>query len=234
MSSVCLDALASIDYLRRQVKLAERKRGYHSELRARQAAATRRAVLAAAGTCFSAQGYAGTSLTDIAREAGVSVETVKAVGPKRELLLSAFHQAFTGSDSRDLIAEKDVGLELLSISDGPEFLAALVDFLAAANAASSRLWRAFTSAANSDPALGAALKEHMERRRVDCGHAIDALAARGMVRSSAPREVLVETYTYLVAPETHEHFVLDAGWTQQSYRDWLERALRAVVLTTES
>lgn len=205
-------------------------RAYHSDLRARQAAQTRRTVLAAAGTCFSSQGYAGTSLTDIAREAGVSVETVKAIGPKRDLLLSAFHQAFTGSADVELIAEKDVGLELLSIEDGDAFLSALVDFLAAANAASSRLWRAFTSAANSDPALDSALREHMERRRVDCGHAIDALAARGMVRGSAPREVLVETYTYLVAPETHEHFVLDAGWTQSAYRDWLEQALCAIVL----
>lgn len=207
------------------------KRAYHSELRARQAAQTRRAVLAAAGECFSARGYAGTSLTDIAGEAGVSVETVKAIGPKRDLLLAAFHQAFTGSASTDLVAEKDVGLRLLEITDGDEFLSALVDFLAAGNAASSRSWRAFTSAANSDPALASALREHMARRRVDCGHAIDALAARGMVTGSAPREVMVETYTYLVAPETHEHFVLDAGWTQGAYRDWLERALRLQLLT---
>ncbi|WP_157987432.1 TetR/AcrR family transcriptional regulator [Jiangella endophytica] len=210
--------------------MAEAKRAYHSELRAKQAAQTRQAVLAAAGTCFSSRGYAGTSLTDIAHEAGVSVETVKAIAPKRDLLLMAFRQSFTGSPGGELIAEKEAGARLLAIDDGEEFLSALVDFLAAANAASSRLWRAFTSAANSDPALASALREHMGRRRADCEHAIDAFAARGMLHGSVSRDERVETYIYLVAPETHEHFVLDVGWAQPSYRDWLEQAVRSMVL----
>lgn len=45
---------------------------------------------------------------------------------------------------------------------------------------------------------------------------------------------LVDTYTYLVPPETHEHFVLDSGWTQSAYRDWLEHAVRSLSVNSRN
>jgi len=55
-------------------------RGYHSPRREEQAAATRAAVLAAARDLFVAQGYAGTTVAQIARSARVAVDTVYANG----------------------------------------------------------------------------------------------------------------------------------------------------------
>ncbi len=55
--------------------------------RARQAAQTRREILTAARRRFGAQGYAGTSLREIAADVGVSVQTVyDSVGRKPELV----------------------------------------------------------------------------------------------------------------------------------------------------
>lgn len=45
-------------------------RSYNSTLRAEQAANTRQRILDAAAACFARSGYAGTSLADIASEAG--------------------------------------------------------------------------------------------------------------------------------------------------------------------
>ena len=63
------------------------KRTYDSSRRTLQAAQTRDAVVHAAMERFSATGWAGTTLADIAEAAGVSVETIyKGFGSKKGLL----------------------------------------------------------------------------------------------------------------------------------------------------
>ena len=74
-------------------------RAYRSTVRTRQAAATRRAVLDAARELFTTTGYAGTTVADVARLAGVSVDTVyTSVGRKPELLLAVHDMALGGGD----------------------------------------------------------------------------------------------------------------------------------------
>jgi AcrR family transcriptional regulator len=74
-------------------------RRYRSVVRTEQAAATRRAVLLAARELFTTTGYAGTSVADVARRAGVSVDTVyTSVGRKPELLLAVHDMALGGGD----------------------------------------------------------------------------------------------------------------------------------------
>src|SRR6187402_3301883 len=74
-------------------------RAYRSTVRTQQAAATRRAVLAAARELFTTTGYAGTTVSDVARLAGVSVDTVyTSVGRKPQLLLAVHDMALGGGD----------------------------------------------------------------------------------------------------------------------------------------
>src|SRR5689334_7043631 len=82
-----------------------RSRTYSSALRSEQAAGTRRRVLAAAGRLFMENGYQGTSLGTIAKEAGVSVDTVQATGAKRDLLLRALEIALVGAETTDPIGD---------------------------------------------------------------------------------------------------------------------------------
>jgi AcrR family transcriptional regulator len=72
-------------------------RRYDSSARRQQAAATRARILRAAADLFAAKGYAGTTVAEVARLAGVSVDTLYAgVGRKPEMLL-AVHDAVLGS-----------------------------------------------------------------------------------------------------------------------------------------
>ena len=67
------------------------KRVYTSDLREAQARATRRQVVAAAGTVFAEHGFGATTVEDVARAAGVSRKTVfTSVGGKVDLLKLAF------------------------------------------------------------------------------------------------------------------------------------------------
>ena len=74
-------------------------RSYRSPQRREGAAATRLSVLAAARDLFQDRGYAATTVADVARRAGVSVDTVYAsVGRKPELVLAVIDTLLGGGD----------------------------------------------------------------------------------------------------------------------------------------
>jgi AcrR family transcriptional regulator len=68
-----------------------KKRRYDASGRRAAAERTRRSVLTAARELFTTRGYAVTSVAEIARTAGVSVDTVYAVGGRKPQLLLAVH-----------------------------------------------------------------------------------------------------------------------------------------------
>ena len=91
----------------------ERKRSYRSPRRVEQAAQTRAAVLEAATRLFAERGWAGTGMRDVAREAGVAVETVYAnFRSKPELLIAAVDVSVVGDDAPVALADREVFLVL--------------------------------------------------------------------------------------------------------------------------
>ncbi|MFH8250298.1 TetR/AcrR family transcriptional regulator [Microbacterium sp. B2969] len=200
-------------------------RAYRSALRSEQAAATRQRVLEASALCFAERGYSGTSLVDIAERAGVSPETVKANGPKRDLLLRAFEHAFAGAEGEAPIAESQTGRELTAIAGDAEFVASVARFIADANARTSVLWTELLSAANADPEIAIALDGLLARRRDDYGRVIALLRDRGIVSGDAEAEASADALSFLWSPESHQQLVLQSGWTMEAYRSWLADTL---------
>src|SRR3954469_11367995 len=98
------------------------KRVYRSPLRAEQAQRTRAAVLDAAARCFLDQGYAGTTMRDIAAAAGVSVQTVFGQGGKSALLLACVDRAVVGDDESAPLIQRDPVVRLLESEDRDEKL----------------------------------------------------------------------------------------------------------------
>src|SRR6476620_3704523 len=83
--------------------MAERvkpSRAYRSPTRQRQRTATRAAIVTAAAQCFTERGFGGTTISEVAKAADVSPESVYAIfGNKRELLRAAVETAAAGDDS---------------------------------------------------------------------------------------------------------------------------------------
>lgn len=201
-------------------------RSYRSTLRAEQAANTRSRVVAAAAECFADRGYAGTSLAEIAERAGVSTETVKANGPKRALLLSAFDQAFAGGEGDEPLSDTDAGRDLAGITDDDAFLGAVAGFIAAANARTSVLWGEYLAAANADPAIAEALASLLERRHHDFRRVIEEVVARGMTSRVDDVDEAAAALSFLWSPESHQQLVLQSGWDLERYERWLVEAAR--------
>lgn len=203
-------------------------RSYNSTLRASQAAETRRRILDAAAECFSATGYGGTSLADIARAAGVSVETVKLNGPKRELLLAAFEQSFAGREGRDSLADHEPIAAITEAADDADYLSGIVHFVAEANRRSNRLWAAFLAAASSDAVVADELAALQQRRRTDFNALVAQLAERGMLAAGAAPERVADALSFIVSPESYGQLVLGSGWSQTEYEAWLVRTISAI------
>src|SRR5690349_3594795 len=96
---------------------ADSTRTYRSELRAQQAKQTRRRIVEASARLFATTGYQATTLAAIAREAGVSTETVKTAGSKAELLLAGFEVVFSGTEAADSLTETEVGQGVMNLPD---------------------------------------------------------------------------------------------------------------------
>lgn len=201
-------------------------RSYSSALRSEQAAETRRRVLAAAGRLFTQQGYHATSLGAIAREAGVSVDTVQATGAKRDLLLRAFEVALVGAETSDPIADAPGPLAaLLTEQDLDRFLAGLAREIAAINRRSAALLRAVRTAAQGDPAVAAEYRPMVERRTRDYRGLVDLLVARGAVVPAGRRRRFADELAHLLDPEGWTVLVVEAGWSDAEYESWLEEQL---------
>lgn len=202
-----------------------RRRGYQSDLRTSQAAATRSRILDAAAERFTVTGYTGTSLADIAQAAGVSVETVKLGGPKRRLLLNAFTHSFAGSEGLESLASHGPVAEITAEIDSTRYLAGIAHFVAESNRRSSILWTTLLSAATSDALLSDELDELQRRRRADMLVLVDELRARGLADMARSRETIADTVSFILSPEGYNQLVLGAKWSQPDYEAWLARTI---------
>jgi len=99
------------------------KRRYHSPKRERQGRQTREQIVEAARLLFARDGYAKTTVGAIAREAGVSGQTVYAsVGSKRAIVGALIDRMEVEGGSEEL------GRVLVSTHDPREQLRAIVRF----------------------------------------------------------------------------------------------------------
>lgn len=201
-------------------------RAYRSALRARQAQETRRRVVEAAARLFATRGYAATTLAGIAREAGVSTETVKTTAAKSELLIAAFEVTFAGTESADSLTDTEVGRGVLDLPDAA-LLDAVVGQIALANARGHALWTVLLGAAASDPVVDTALRAILARRAVDYRRFVDELVARGLAPAVADPDATAAALSFQLSPEGYQQLVTQSGWTPERYTAWLRSAVLA-------
>ncbi|MFS0853487.1 TetR/AcrR family transcriptional regulator [Microbacterium sp. 179-I 3D4 NHS] len=200
-------------------------RPYRSELRARQARETRERIVTASARLFADKGYQATTIAAIAREAGVSAETVKTTASKAELLIAAFEVTFAGAESAESLTDTDVARGVFELPD-EAFLDAVLRQITAANARGHALWTVLLGAALSDALVDEALQRILERRRADYRMLVAELQRRG-IADPADAEAVAAALSFLLSPESHQQLVAQSSWPEEQYLSWL----RAAVLT---
>lgn len=198
-------------------------RAYRSGLRATQAAQTRERVLRAAAELFSAQGYQATTFAAIAREAGVSTETVKAAGAKSALLIAAFEVTFSGTEGADSLTDTEAGAGVIDLPN-EVFLAAVIARIVDANARAHALWTVLLGAAGSDELVAGALQTILTRRREDYRMLVAELIRRALVpaRAAERADELADELSFLMSPEGYQQLVGQSGWSRERYAGWID------------
>ncbi|WP_103336162.1 TetR/AcrR family transcriptional regulator [Amycolatopsis sp. CA-126428] len=192
------------------------RRRYESPVREARARRTRAHVVATAGKLFASRGYAGTSMRQIAAEAGVSLETVTQTGRKPELLIAAFRDGFAGDPDA-------VNLDALAGPAGPADLPSVVARVAAGVRRSLPIWRAFTTAAAADPAVAAVRAEQAVVRRAEIA---ERLVAAGLAGGGAIGR-LADAIGLIMSHEAYDHLTEVCGWAHEEYVAWAVLAVPA-------
>lgn len=205
-------------------------RRYSSQLRAEQAEATRARIVTAAAELFSSRGYAGTSMPEIARQAGVSTETVQSHGPKAALLRVAV-DAFAFGAERDADARQtDLGARMLAARSGSEAAALAAEVLTEVNARTHGLWLAFTEAARVDEEMAEALRQLGAGIRGQNAALMTEWRSRGFLRDDRPFDDLVDQSVLVGSVELYDRAVRIGGASIEEYRRLLTVMLEELLL----
>lgn len=209
------------------------RRAYRSVRRQEQAAQTRRDILAAAGTLFRQRGYAQASMPVIASESGVAVETLyRTFGGKAALFRAVVEAAIAGGPTRaDQPVEERPAIRAVIEEQDPQ---RQVELYAATQPGIHRrsgpLLRALRDAASTDPEL-ATLWQEMESWRLNGqGRFAGHLAEGGHLRDGLSVEEARDIVFTLCSLTVYDILVVQSGWTQDRYRDWLASTLTDALL----
>lgn len=198
-----------------------RRRRYDASKRRAAAEARRLLVLDVAARLFAENGWNGTTLTQVAAEAGVSVELVtSAFGTKPALLMAAMQRVSFGE--HDLPS----AVQALGLPDEPDMarrLDLVVGLACRALVPLAPLVPVLTQAADRDEDAAATVRAANHRHE-----AASRLIAEA-VRGGEVEPTVVDQVVVLTRSETFLAFTRDRGWTTEQYGDWLRRALAWVL-----
>lgn len=203
------------------------RRGYSSPLRARQAAATRTAVLRAARDLFVEQGYGATTVEQVAARAGVSKPTVfTAVGNKQTLLKVVRDVAMAGDDEPVAVDDRPAAA---AVRAEPDQDRAVV--LAAA--AIVGVWRRYAAvdevlrgaAASGEPDLRGLWAESERQRLVAARIWLTALVAKRPPRGGFDLDAAVDELWLYMAPDQYTR-LRSRGWSEARTQRWLADRIR--------
>src|SRR5437867_2458799 len=166
------------------------RRRYESRRRMEQASQTRREILTAAGTLFRDRGY-GVPMPEIARRAGVVVETVYRIfGSKAGLFRAVIEALLAGGPSRAEVAVEDRPA-IRAIIEEPDPRRQISLYAATQpgiHRRSGPLLRALRDAKASDPDLARLWSELEAWRYEGQGRFVARLATSGALRADRSLE----------------------------------------------
>jgi AcrR family transcriptional regulator len=195
------------------------RRPYESPLRSKRAKETRAALIRAATELFTANGWTNTGMRDVAREAGVAVETLyKHFSSKRKLLDAVVDQAAAGDADPIPVAGRP---EFLAMGEGRRAgrIAAAAAVAAAINDRTGRFAKLIREAAAAEPEIAEVLRETRERQRSDVATGLELVLGR------KPTVHERDGAWAIVSPELYLLLTEDSGWSLDEYERWLSATL---------
>ena len=202
------------------------KRSYSSPARASAAAATRARIREAASRLFIEQGYASTSLRQIAKAAGVGERTLyDAFASKAALFLHTLSVSTVGDEEPVAVAARPEITGALREADPRAAIAQHVAYSAGLLDRAGDLIMVSVEAAGADPEMRVAADAGAAAtHRVHMALA-ESLGARGALRPGLDPDGAADILYGLLSPQLHQLLRRHRGWSAERYRAWLQDAI---------
>jgi AcrR family transcriptional regulator len=205
-------------------KAVKRKRPYNASLRREQARMTRSRILDAARQRLAKGTYSSVTIEDIAKEAGVSYQTVYSVfgtklGLAEEIIRVGFH--FDGVE--------ELAAQLRESTDPEVWLRGTAQISRRIQETCADLLRFMRE--SGDPELLARYHQHQELRLAQEGFLPEALERSGRLRAGMSRDEVLAVIWAMTGPDVFSMLVFERGMTPSRYEEWLGTALISLLLS---
>ncbi|MEO8572216.1 MAG: TetR/AcrR family transcriptional regulator [Chloroflexota bacterium] len=203
--------------------MSDVKPGQQPTLRAERAAVTHRRIAETARAMFSRQGYGATTLTAIAAEAGVAVQTVYAVFGSKAGILHALIGEVLHQPEADTLYE-----DAMQASGARQKLELFARSIRRRWEYGHDVVAISGDAASTDPAVRTEVERVLGIRRAGIGRFAATLAPAFAPGVDVDRANAI--LDALTLPAVYAEFIDVHGWTPDEYKIWLATSLRRQLL----
>jgi AcrR family transcriptional regulator len=200
--------------------------GSTSPSRRERARATRLRITKAAYTLFCEQGYAGTTMADIAEAAGVAVQTVYfTFHTKGDVLSSAYDLAVVGDEHPAPPQEQPWYVAMVAEPSVARAVGWVVEGAGEIERRAAPLDLAVRAAAASDPDTARVWDRHEKMRAEGYRDIVDLLRGKGELRPGLTPERATDLLLLFVGPAVYRSLVMDRAWSHREWVDWTTATL---------
>lgn len=205
------------------------RRTYNNSRRRADAEMRQRRIVEAAAALFVEQGFAGTSIDQIAAAADVSPQTVYATyGSKAAVLSRAIDVAVVGDYEAERLADRLPALADPSSEQQHMYFAAAAHFVRSMHERVAPLMRVLEQSAGTDPAL-----EELRHKIIRDVRAAGPIWINQLGSALSPSLSVAEAADVLLtiqSPYVYSTLTDDLGWSPDRYEQWLAEAIPKLLL----
>ena len=199
--------------------------------RARKALETRRRVLDAAETLFIRDGYAATTMTAIADQADVAVQTLYAVfGNKRAILIELIDVRVVGDDHAGPLSDRNDWQAMERERDPSRQIALFAAIATRIATSSAAINEVMIAAAGADSEIAAIHEQQRHARYRDERRLARSLASKGALRPGLNAAQAADIIWAIATTRTYRALVGERRWTADQYERWLNDLLTRELL----
>jgi AcrR family transcriptional regulator len=206
-------------------------RPYDNSARQAQSEETRHRILAAARELIVERGYRGAKIADIARQAGVHVDTVyELAGRKPVLLRELIERAISGMDAPVSPEERDYVKAIRAEPDPAGKLAVYARAMRAIQARMAPLALALRDASSTEPEAATVWREISDRRAQNMRLLAADVAAAGGLRPGMTVDDAADVLWVTNSADVYVLLTVERGWSPERYERWLAETWRRLLL----
>jgi len=208
------------------------RRSYHSPVRDEAAKRTRVTIITAAREMFLERGYAASSITDIARAAGLARPTVLTVfGTKAALLNAVVDVAMAGDDEPMPVAAHGWFQPVYQAKDSASCLAAYAHVCMLIARRSAEIVEVVRRASDDSDDVLILWQQLQDNRRRGAASIVMHVKTLGPLAPGLTTQRATDLL-WLLNDQTHyQSLVTACGWSEKAYESWLAEHMKGTLLT---